>query len=305
MKRLLHSYWYMAVAVGVALVVWVGCTPEKGGSLGAIPKAAFTVAGGGNSDTVILTNTTPGVISYFSVNGGPLISAQADTVAFTFQGTYTVKQTVFGSGGSDTTSQTVTINQNNPTACAMGVQGFLTGCSGKTWMLNPTANAEGIGPSFGSDAWWGNGASEPTGDRVCDFNDTWTFNFNAAASMVYDNQGDYYTEGYLGNENNDCDVNADLAPADQPWASGTFSYQLIANAGSVPGLGQLKLIGLGAHIGLARVQNGADGTGDLPVASTTYDIIDTAHDASGNAILTISINGSGGDWWTWVLKSSN
>jgi hypothetical protein len=283
----------------------MGCTPEKGSPLGALPKASFTVQGGGDNNTVILTNTATNGIPYWSINGGALTPGQTDTVSFTFAGTYSVKEYFAGHGGMDTTTQMVTINQNNAAACGIGVQGFLSGCSGKTWSLAPTANAEGIGPSYGSFAWWGNGAAEPTGDRVCDFNDTWTFEFDAAATMVYDNKGDYYTENYLGNSNYDCDVNADLSTTDQPWASGTFSYQLIANKGSVPGLGQLKVVGLGAHIGLPRVQNGSDAASDVPVGSVTYDIVDTAHDASGAAYITLSINGSGGDWWTWVLKSTN
>lgn len=304
--RLLRSYWYVPAALAVTVGVWMGCTPQKGSSLGALPKAAFTLQGGGSSNTVVLTNTSVGsTISYWSINGGGMTPGQTDTVSFTFAGTYTITQYVAGHGGLDSTSQQVTINQNNVAACGIGVQGFLSGCSSKTWMLNPVANAEGIGPTFNSSLWWGNGAAEPTGDRVCDFNDSWTFDFNSSATMVYNNQGDYYTENYLGNANYDCDVNADLSATDKPWASGTFSYQLIPNKGSVPGLGQLEVIGLGAHIGLARVQNGSDLNTDVPVGSVTYDIVDTAHDASGNAYLTISINGTGGDWWTWVLKSSN
>jgi len=185
-----------------------------------------------------------------------------------------------------------------------GMQGYIAGCTQKTWMLDPVAGGEGIGPAPNNITWWGNGAGEPTGDRVCDFNDTYTFSFNAVGTFVYNNQGDFYTENYLGNANNDCDVNADLSVVDQPWASGTFNYEYIPNAGSNPSLGQLKVVGLGAHIGLPRVENGSDLSTDLPVNAVTYDIVDTATDASGHQLMSLSINGTGGDWWTWVLRAN-
>lgn len=297
------SILYIVLPLAAVVVLWWACTPEKGSPLGTPAKASFSMSGGGDNNTVILTNTATSGIPYWSVNGGSITNGNTDTVSFVFAGSYTVTEYLDSHGGLDSATQQVTINNNNPTACAEGVQGFLSSCTSKSWSLDPIASGEMIGPSAGSDAWWGNGATEPTGDRICDFNDVWTFEFNPAYTMVYNNQGDYYTENYLGNENNDCDVNADLTPATAAWASGTFSYQWIPGKGSNPALGQLKVIGLGAHIGLARVQNGSDLSTDLPVNSVTYDILDTAT-VSGHSILTISINGTGGDWWTWVLRSN-
>ncbi|MES1249291.1 MAG: hypothetical protein ABUL46_01335 [Chitinophaga rupis] len=64
------------------------------------------------------------------------------------------------------------------------------------------------------------------------------------------------------------------------------------------------MIGPGAHIGLPRVINGADASTDLPAQSVTYDIIDTAHNAAGGYdLMTLSIQGNPGDWWTWTLRS--
>lgn len=302
--RLFRSFWYIPSATLLAVVLWMGCTPEKGGGLGALPKASFTVQGGGTSNSVILTNTSPNTIAYWKVPGNGTVSAETDTVSFTFAGTYTISQMVVGNGGIDSTTQQVTINQNNPTACSTGVQGFIAGCTSKTWKLNPAAGAEGVGPTAGNISWYSNALSDVTGARVCDFNDTYTFSFNAAGTFIYNNQGDYYTEGYMGNGNNDCDINADLTPTEKPWSDSAQNYT-VTSTGGVANLGQLTVVGLGAHIGLARVTDGADITTG-PVGSITYDILSMSHNAAGYDILQLAINeGSSASpvWWTWTLRS--
>lgn len=304
MKRLLRSYWYVPVVLVCTFSVWIGCTPKKGGSLGAAPKASFSVIGGGTSNTVTLVNTTPSVIAYFSAPGKGSITGDSATFTFTFAGTYAVTETVVGHGGLDTLTQMITINQSNQTACSTTAQGFIAGCTSKTWKLNPAAGAEGVGPTAGDVEWYSNAASDVTGARVCDWNDTYTFSFDAAGTFVFDNQGDYFTETYLGNANNDCDVNADLTATEAPWANKNQNYT-VNETGGVNNLGQLTVKGLGAHIGLARATNGADITSG-PVTSITYDILSMTHNPAGYDILVLAINegtSSGPVWWTWTLRS--
>lgn len=304
MKRLFRSYWYLGAGIMGALVIWVGCTPEKGGSLGPLPKASFAILGGGDSNSVTLVNKTPSTIAYWSTPGKGNQSGDSAHFRFTFAGTYAITETVVGHGGLDTLTQMVTINQNDPTACLTSVQGFIASCTSKTWKLNPAAGAEGVGPNAGDVSWWSNAAADVTGGRVCDWNDTYTFAFDAAGTFTFNNQGDYFTEGYLGNGNNDCDVNADLTATEAPWASQNQHYT-VNESGGAAGLGQLTVVGLGAHIGLARVTNGADVTSG-PVNSITYDIMSMTHNAAGYDILVLAINegtSSGPVWWTWTLRS--
>jgi PKD repeat protein len=289
------------------IAAWTaGCTPDKGGGLGALPKPDFTVSGGGTSNSVSLLNTTPGPnIAYWSSPGHAMLSGDSATYRYTFQGVYPITLTAIGQGGLDTLTQQVTIDQNDPTACTTTVQGFIAGCTQKVWKLNPADNAMGVGPAPGNVSYFATTAADATSStRGCDFNDTYTFSFNAAGTFVFDNMGDYYTEGYLGNDNNDCDVNSDLTPTEKPWGSGTFTYLVIDNAGAL-GLGQLEVIGLGAHIGFARATDGADDQ-TAPVNSITYDIVSMTHDPAGYDLLTIAVNeGSAGSplWWTWTLRS--
>jgi len=298
------SILYMVLPLAAVVVLWWACTPEKGSPLGTPAQASFSMSGGGDNNTVVLTNTATSGIPYWSVNGGSITNGNTDTVSFIFAGTYSVTEYLESHGGLYSMTQQVTINNNNPTACAEGVQGFLSGCGGKSWSLDPIAAAEGVGPSPDNTTWWGNGATEPTTDRVCDWAATWQFQFNPAFTLVYNNQGSIYADAYIGLSDNACEPNSDVPANQQAWLSGTFSYKLIPGKGSNPALGQLEVVGLGAHIGVAKVQNSGDATTNLPVASTTYDIWDTATDAQGHGILTLVILAGSTDWWTVVLRSN-
>ncbi|QOR75570.1 MAG: hypothetical protein IMW88_09505 [Thermoflavifilum sp.] len=304
------------LCIGLLAVVLSNCRPDdlKDISLGAPPKASFQIIGGGDQNTITLVNTTPPVGKYGSVSipywtvEETQQTAEGDSAhfRFTFAGTYTIKLLVVAHGGIDSAEQKVTINQNDTTACQNSVLGFIAGCTSKTWQFAPEAYAYKVGPNPDDGSWWGNPASDVTGARVCDFNDTYTFYFDANGTFVYDNKGDFYTEDYLGRANWSCDVNADLPPAQQPWASGTFRYQVIEGTG-VAKKGQLKVIGLGAHIGLAKVTNQGE-TKTAPVVNTiTYDILDMYHDPAGFDVLKLGINDSQDPnnpvWWTYTLRS--
>jgi hypothetical protein len=199
----------------------------------------------------------------------------------------------------------VTIAQNDPTACQGTLQGFIAGCSQKTWMLAPVGYAEEVGPAEGDGSYFGTGANEVTGDRICDFNDTYTFAFDAAGSFKYDNKGDFYADNYMGNSNNDCENSSVLSPAQLPWASGNFSYN-VASGGSA-GLGQLTLVGLGAHIGIPKVQGGGqnDNTTAPSATSITYDILAMGHNASGNYDSMIVATKTSYGAWTYQLRAAD
>src|SRR5690606_41381663 len=114
-------------------------------------------------------------------------------------------------------------------------------------------------------------AGDITG-RACEFNDDFTFHFNAEGTSVYDNKGDFYADSYLGSNTNSCEPAVNLTGDQAAWNSGTFKFSIIDGTG-VNGLGQLVLTGKGAHIGIKKAHNGGE-TPTGPVGnSVTYDIL--------------------------------
>lgn len=283
------------------------CTGNEGvGALGKLPKADFSIVEGNTpNDVVVINKTNMSSIPYWTTSNG--LEAKGDTAVFhfTFKGTYTITLAAAGQGGIDSTSKETTIEQNDPDACQGTVRGFIAGCSEKTWKLNPAAYAEMVGPAPGDGSYFGNSLASVTGLRACDFNDTWTFSFNAEGNMTYDNKGDFYEDTYIGNGNKKCGVNSELSATEKPWASGNFHYKIIPNSGVNPEYGQLKLIGLGAHIGLPMAVNGTQNK-QAPVESITYDIIGMEH-KDGYDLLTLTIDSSpdGSLWWTFTLRSTD
>ena len=291
----------------IIVYIFYACTANKDFGLRAKPKADFSVAiSGADPNSVILVNTTPtpSVAHWFQYSTGQRVDNKDSAIMhFTFAGTYSVTLITAGNGGLDSVTKQVTINQNDPNACNGTAIGFLTGCGTKTWQLNPDAGAYKVGPSGPDDgSWWANTAGDVTA-RSCEFDDTYTFTFNAQGTFVYDNKGDFYPDGYMGDNGSSCESNSNFTAVEQPWGSGNFSYVVIPNAG-VKGLGQLKVIGLGAHIGLQKVTNNGEITSG-PVNSITYDIVSMVHSDVGNEdILKLAIYMPANYWWTFTLRSN-
>jgi PKD repeat protein len=312
MKSLNKSFrfkWYQFTLIAIAgLISFTACNDNTHGELGPPPKNVTFTANplSSNPNEIAVNNTTKGAfMSLWNFGNGQTSRNKMDTVIYTFKGQYKITLKAFGHGGIDSTSKKVTIDQNDPSACHGTTQGFITGCSQKTWKLNPDAYAEMVGPGPGDGSYFGNSAASVTGLRSCDFNDEWTFSFDAEGKMKYDNKGDFYEDTYIGNGNSVCGDNSELSKTQKPWASGNFHYKVIPNSGVNPKYGQLKVIGLGAHIGLPEAVNGAQNT-EAPVKSITYDIINEEHH-SGYDILVLTLN-SGTDsaplWWTFTLRST-
>lgn len=296
------------LAAGVPLLLLAtafhACRPDTVGSgLGAKPKADFVVVQGATANSLVLVNKSSiAAIPYWKVvSTGQKLTGDSAKVNFVFAGTYNIMLVVAGNGGLDSIVKPVVISQNDPNACNGTAIGFLTGCATKTWKLNPDAGTYKVGPSGPDDgSWWSNG----TGDvpaRACEFNDTYTFTFNAAGSFVYDNKGDFYADGYMGANGNDCESNTLFTPVQKPWGSGGFNYTVAEKTGA-KGLGQLTVSGLGAHIGLQKVTSNGEVTSG-PVSSITYDIIAMTHDAGGFDILKVGVALPGSGWWTFTLRS--
>lgn len=317
MKRnIRYTFWTGLVVLSVMSIVLIfSCTKEATQSLGGLPKADFTATIAADGHTVTLVNSSTGpVITYWAAPGINLgfSDLKGDTVHlnFTFPNTYVVKMLVAGKGGLDSISKSITTTQPDPNACNSNTPlGFIASCTQKTWKFNPEPNAFWVSQyAGGANSWWASGAGEVTG-RPCAFNDTYTFSFNSAGDFVFDDKGDFFGDGYLGDNTSTCQPSSNYTAAQKPWGSGNFHYAVIPTGG-VKGLGQLKVIGLGAHIGIQKAINNNETPGGATATSITYDIWEMKHvtDNTGTYdLLTLTYHYGGWSatdgWWTYTLRS--
>ncbi len=296
--------------------MFYACRPDaRNADLDALPKADFNVILGADGHSVLLVNkTSVPVISYWKAPdlnlGYSDLKGDSVKLNFTFPGTYTVKLLVAGAGGMDSISKTVTTTKADPTACdASKPLGFIASCTQKTWKMNPAPGAFKVGQFAGDGGWWSSGAQEVI-DRPCAFNDTYTFKFNASGDFVFDDQGDFYSDGYIGiSPTSSCQTANQYTTAQKLWGSGNFKFVVIPGTG-VKGLGQLKVIGVGAHIGIQKAINNNETANGPTATSVTYDIWSMEHVNDPNGaydLLTLTIhygNWSATEgWWTYTLRS--
>lgn len=152
-----------------------------------------------------------------------------------------------------------------------------------TWKLAPQAAALGVGPSGPGDmSWWANGAGDVT-TRACLFNDS--IKFEANGTMTHYMNGSTWLEGWQG-------VAEGCGAPVAPHVGGAATYAYNAAAGT------LTVNGLGAHIGLAKVINGAEiNNPSLAASSITYNVAIS----NGGNTLTADIN-FGPGWWRFVYQ---
>ena len=301
--------------IGIAGMFYA-CQPDVvNPGLGTKPKADFVATIAADGHTVLLANkSSVASMPYWSsadLNlGYSDLKGDSIKLNFIFPGTYSVKMLVAGAGGIDSITKTITTTQPDPNACATTTPlGFLASCTSKVWKMNPAAGAIKCGQFAGGGEWWSSGAADVTA-RSCFFNDTWTFTFNKTGDMAYDDKGDFYDDGYIGTVfSNSCHPSTGYTTAQKSWGSGNFKYAIIAGAG-VKGLGQIKLIGLGAHFGVPKSVNGNEYPNGPVTTSVTYDIWSMTHvsDASGTYdLLMVTLhygNWSATEgWWTITLRS--
>jgi hypothetical protein len=301
--------------IGIAAMFYA-CQPDVvNPGLGTKPKADFAATIAADGHTVLLANkSSVASMPYWASSdlnlGFSDLKGDSIKLNFIFPGTYNVKMLVAGAGGIDTITKAVTTTQPDPNACAQTTPlGFLASCTSKVWKMNPAAGSIKCGQFAGGGEWWSSGTAEVT-SRPCFFNDTWTFTFNKVGDLAYDDKGDFYSDGYGGvTPSNSCQASTQYTTAQKAWGTGNFKYAVIAGAG-VKGLGQIKLIGLGAHFGVPKSVNGNEMPTGPTATSVTYDIWSMTHvsDASGTYdLLMVTLhygNWSATEgWWTFTLRS--
>ena len=296
--------------------VFYACKPDvTNPGLGAMPKADFIGTVNADGHTVLLVNkSSVATMPYWAVSALSLtykeLKGDSLKVNFMFPGTYSVKMLVAGAGGLDSITKSITTTKADPNGCdSSKTMGFIASCTKKVWKMNPASGAFKCGQFAGEGGWWTNSAQDVL-DRSCAFNDTYTFSYNATYDFAFDDKGDFYSDGFIGaTPSNSCQTANQYTTPQKPWGSGNFKYYISEGTG-VKGLGQLTLIGVGAHLGGQKVINGNETPNGATATSITYDVWSKKHviDPLGNYdLLTLAIHfGSWSateGWWTYTLRS--
>ena len=150
------------------------------------------------------------------------------------------------------------------------------------WKLDGEG-AAGVGPAEGDVSWWSADAAA-VALRDCWFDDVYEFNADGSFRNILGDET--WLEPFQGVAGESC--GAPVAPHDGSNGA-IFEYDEDAST--------LKLSGTGAHIGLAKVVNGAElnSPGEAP-ASVTYNVATLDGDS-----LTVTIETLAGNWWQFRL----
>jgi len=298
------KYAFVGALMGISLLQ--GCKIEgEDLHLNPIPQPDFDAVDLGEGKVRLINTTgTPSIAQWTVASSGQKFSGDTVEANLIFAGNYDVELSIVAQGGMSSVTKAVSISENDPQACSDDrALGFIAGCDTKTWKLNPEAGAFKVGPGPGNGEWWASGAGDIQG-RSCEFNDEFTFSFNAEGTFDYDNKGDFFADGYLGNQTAGCEPATNLTGEQKLWDSGTFSFVVTEGTG-VNKLGQLRLVGKGAHIGVKKAHNGGE-TPTGPVNDyVLYDILSMEKnvDGKGYDLLTIGVNIGGDGWWSFTLRS--
>lgn len=217
-------------------------------------------------------------------------------------GTYTVKLTATNGAVTDVHSETVTIADPNVLLT------MLVGETSKTWKLIHDVTTKRypleVGPAAHDMIWWAAGKdnTEIQG-RPCMWNDEWEF--TRTGDMNFDDKDNYWAEGsvYPDGANNTCAsslepmINKDGVDV-SAWSSGNHTFELTPGTDAT-----LKVIGLGAYLGLSKVATDAEVM--VPQESVTYKIIKLYDGDVDTLVVETAYMTGGADpqaaYWRFVL----
>ena len=129
-------FFCCGLGILLAPICFSGCKPDNNSaSLGPLPKASFTITPlSGATNTYVCSAGTQGVFAWYwsTGNGNPSPGAANDTLHFSQHGNYRVVLTAVGEGGYDTTSQVVSV-ANDDLGNTVISGGMLDAASTSAW----------------------------------------------------------------------------------------------------------------------------------------------------------------------------
>jgi hypothetical protein len=194
MKNIRYSILWILV-----LLLTLHACKEDDPQLGEVPTAAdadFTFTPTDENDNIIsFSSTSSAFIKKWDFGNGTKAEGNIVRGIYPLKGTYEVTLTIFTSGGSISTKQTIEIAETDPTLLDLPVYNKLTGGKdvpgGKTWVIDATTAAHfGVGPiATNSPDYYAAGVNEKAGAGMYD--DKFTFVLNAFA-FVQKTNGDVF-----------------------------------------------------------------------------------------------------------------
>lgn len=155
------------------------------------------------------------------------------------------------------------------------------------WTMEPVAGAMRVGPAPGSSEWWQNSSGDVSA-RACFFDDKYTFNNDG--SFKIDMGGLTWLETWQGVAADGCGI--PKSPFD---GSKNYTYTYTSTT--------LTLIGEGAHIGLAKVNNAGEISNGAAIANQiAYTIVEQTQ-LGNTRKMTLRIEAGTGVWWDFKLIS--
>nr|WP_287936846.1 hypothetical protein [Algoriphagus sp.] len=155
------------------------------------------------------------------------------------------------------------------------------------WTMEPIAGAMRVGPAPGSSEWWQNSSGDVSA-RACFFDDKYTFNNDG--SFKIDMGGLTWLETWQGVAADGCGI--PKSPFD---GSKNYTYTYTSTT--------LTLIGEGAHIGLAKVNNAGEISNGAAIANQiAYTIVEQTQQGNTRK-MTLRIEAGTGVWWDFKLIS--
>lgn len=155
------------------------------------------------------------------------------------------------------------------------------------WTMEPIAGAMKVGPAPGSSEWWQNSSGDVSA-RACFFDDKYTFNNDG--SFKIDMGGLTWLETWQGVAADGCGI--PKSPFD---GSKNYTYTYTSTT--------LTLIGEGAHIGLAKVNNAGEISNGAAIANQiAYTIVEQTQQGNTRK-MTLRIEAGTGVWWDFKLIS--
>lgn len=153
-----------------------------------------------NSNIIIFRNESGAVNrAVWDLGNGQTGAGDQITGTFPLSGDYTVKLTIYTSGGSASSTQTITIAQTKPEMLDRPDYNFLTGgganVAGKTWVIEKDYPGHlGVGPATSSTPEWYTAGPNEKKDLGF-YDDEMTFTLSNNLAYTYVNNGDTFANG--------------------------------------------------------------------------------------------------------------
>ncbi|WP_407427507.1 PKD domain-containing protein [Arcticibacter sp.] len=181
----------------------IGCQVEDP-ELGPAPsgeQVKFSASPSSENANIITFRNESGAVNraVWDLGNGQTGAGDQITGTFPLSGDYVVKLTIYTSGGSASSTQTINIAQTRPEMLDRPDYNFLTGggsnVPGKTWVIDKEASGHlGVGPAEKSVPEWYTAAPNEKKDLGF-YDDEMTFTLSNNLAYTYVNNGDTFANG--------------------------------------------------------------------------------------------------------------